>query len=157
VSDIDFSQFLHQIQFCRDHNTDLIIAQLHWGMEHEYYPRPEQVEVAHHLAEMGVDIVVGHHPHLVQPMECYRTRRDPDRLVPIFYSLGNLVTPFSHPDFRRSAVARVIATKGTTPDGKTRTYIRKADVTEVFLQIDETNRTLRLRAKSDCYDTGSKI
>lgn len=145
--EIDFTQIERQIRFCREGKVDIVIAQLHWGMEHEYFPRPEQLEVAHHLAEMGFDIVIGHHPHVIQPMECYRTRRDPDRVVPIFYSLGNLVTPFSHPAFRLSGVARIELAKGACRDGATRTYVTNAETIEVFQEVDEENETIRLTRK----------
>jgi poly-gamma-glutamate synthesis protein (capsule biosynthesis protein) len=144
LGEVDFSRIEAQIRFAREKKVDAIIAQLHWGLEHEYYPRPEQLEVARHLAELGVDILIGHHPHLIQPMECYRTRRDPDRVVPIFYSLGNLTTPFSHPAFRRSAVARVRLAKGTARDGSTRAYVKSAGMLEVYQEIDEGNQKLRL-------------
>ena len=119
-------------------------SQLHWGLEHEAYPRPRQLDVAHHLAEMGFDIILGHHPRVVQPMEAYRTRRDPDRVVPIFYSLGNLVNPFSHPAFRVGGVARIELAKGVCPDGATRTYVERASRAETFQEIDERRRTPRI-------------
>ncbi|MGK5083231.1 CapA family protein [Bdellovibrionota bacterium FG-1] len=146
---IDFTRIERQIQYCRENQVDLIVAQLHWGLEHESYPRPEQLEVAHVLAEKGVDILIGHHPHVIQPMECYRTRRDPDRVVPIYYSLGNLITPFSHPAFRRSDVARITVAKGTNRDGVTRTYVRSAERVEVFQEIDEKNGKIRLVAHGE--------
>ena len=136
VRDIDFGQFERQIQHSRWHAADIVVALLHWGMEHEYYPRPEQLDVARHLAEIGVDVIIGHHPHVVQPMECYRTRREPARIVPVYYSLGNLITPFSHPAFRLSAVARITLVKGTCSDGSVRTYVAHADSNLVFQEID---------------------
>ncbi len=142
VEEIDFTQLGRQIEFCRKNQVDLVVAQLHWGLEHEYYPRPEQIELGHHLAEMGFDIIIGHHPHVVQPMECYRTQRDPDRVVPIFYSLGNLITPFSDPRFRESAVAQLKVAKGTCRDGKSRTYVQDAHRVTVFLEMDEKKQKL---------------
>jgi len=144
VGEIDFTQFEKQIRFCRNRNVDAIVATLHWGMEHEYYPRPDQLDVAHHLAELGIDIIFGHHPHVLQPMEWYRTKRDPERIVPIYYSLGNLVTPFSAPAFRLSGVAGVTLTKGITHDGSSRTYVKHADRIDVFQEIDDENETIHL-------------
>lgn len=123
----------------------MAIAHLHWGMEHEFYPRVAQVELARHLAELGFDVILGHHPHVVQPMECYRTRRDPDRVVPIYYSLGNLVNPFSAPYLCRSFVARITLAKGTRPDGALRTYVREARTIEIVQEADVEGETLRLR------------
>jgi poly-gamma-glutamate synthesis protein (capsule biosynthesis protein) len=51
--------------------------------------------------------VIGHHPHVPQPVEIYRPAADPTRAVPILYSLGNLSTLFSHPAMVLSLVARM--------------------------------------------------
>lgn len=118
---VDWSSHERQLARCRDAQVDFVVARLHSGMEHELYPRPSQVEVAHHLAETGVDAIFGHHAHVIQPADYYRTRRDPGRVVPIFYSLGKLVTPFSAPFLCKSLVARLALVKGRTTDGATRT------------------------------------
>lgn len=143
-SDADLSLLRAQLDHCEEAGVDFAIAQLHWGLEFELYPRPEQLEMAHHLAELGVDVVFGHHPHVIQPVEYYRTRRDPDRVVPIFYSLGNLTNPFSAPIFCKSDVARVRIAKGTTSNGAERTYVRDASATTVVQIADEARRQLRL-------------
>jgi poly-gamma-glutamate synthesis protein (capsule biosynthesis protein) len=70
-------------------NVDFIVVQLHWGMEFEMYPRPEQLEVAHHIAELGADAIIGHHPHVLQPVEVYHGK-------PILYSLGNYCHDMDH-------------------------------------------------------------
>jgi poly-gamma-glutamate synthesis protein (capsule biosynthesis protein) len=142
---IDFGAIEAQLRFCREARADFVVAQLHWGMEHEHYPRPAQLTVAHHLAELGVDLIVGHHPHVIQPVEHYRTARDRNRIVPIYYSLGNLVNPFSHPIFRRGAVARVRLAKGQLPDGTVRTYVRDATTVELEQTMDHERRRLELR------------
>jgi poly-gamma-glutamate synthesis protein (capsule biosynthesis protein) len=144
VGEIDLSLMRRQIQWCRDHEVDLIVGHLHWGLEHEYYPRPEQLLMAHELAELGLDIVIGHHPHVLQPMEHYRTRRDPERVVPIYYSLGNLVNPFTHAAFRLGGIARITVAKGRTADGNARTYVREAGCATVFQEIDRERKRLRL-------------
>ena len=141
---VDFGLFEAQLAACRDARVDLVIGHLHWGMEHELYPRPEQLGVAHHLAELGVDVVIGHHPHVVQPLELYRTQRDPDRLVPIFYSLGNLVNPFRHPTFRRGGLAELRVARGRVPSGAVRTYVESARLREVFQHVDDDHERLRL-------------
>ena len=123
-SEVDFTQLEEQLAHGRRAGVDFVIAQLHWGMEYELYPRPEQVELAHHLADLGVDAIVGHHPHVLQPVEHYRTRRDPDRVVPVFYSLGNLTNPFSAPYLCRSGVARIELARGTA-GGRKRAHLRE--------------------------------
>jgi len=61
---------------------DYIIFSLHWGHEYVTIPSPEQVEMAHELIGSGVSVIIGHHPHVVQPVEKYNGGI-------ILYSIGN--------------------------------------------------------------------
>ncbi len=70
--------------------ADAVIVSLHWGDEYQQQPRAEDVELAHQLADAGATIVVGHHPHVLQPIELYR--RADGRASVIAYSLGNFVS-----------------------------------------------------------------
>lgn len=62
----------------------LVMVSLHWGIEIDQYPRPDQIQTAHALIDAGADVVIGHHPHVPQGIEIYHGR-------PIFYSLGNAI------------------------------------------------------------------
>ena len=59
---------------------------LHWGNEKETLPTPYQVALGRAFVDAGADLVLGHHPHVLQGAEIYRGK-------PIFHSLGNLVSP----------------------------------------------------------------
>lgn len=65
-------------------NSDMIIANVHWGEEYATEPNARQLELAHYLIDSGIDAIIGHHPHVVQPVEIYKDK-------PIFYSLGNFI------------------------------------------------------------------
>ena len=67
---------------CRAAGCDLVIAYLHWGWEYRSAPEGWMVDFAHRLAELGCDMVVGSHPHILQGTENCEG-------VPICYSLGN--------------------------------------------------------------------
>jgi poly-gamma-glutamate synthesis protein (capsule biosynthesis protein) len=69
---------------------DLLVVSIHWGIEYATAPRPEDVELAHKMLDAGASVVVGHHPHVLQPMETYRTQDGRDTLI--FYSLGNFLS-----------------------------------------------------------------
>lgn len=140
----DFNQIIQQIKYCKEKNVDFIIAHLHWGLEHEFYPTPEQLEVAHYLCELGVDAIIGHHPHVIQPMEFYRTRRDPSRVIPIYYSLGNLINAFSAYHLTISAVAKLSLIKVILADGSKQVYVNHAEQIQVQQVIDEKNKCIRL-------------
>ena len=53
-------------------------------------PRPEDVETAHKMLEAGASVIVGHHPHVLQQVETYRTTDGRDTVI--FYSLGNFLS-----------------------------------------------------------------
>lgn len=63
--------------------VDKIICSIHWGEDYSFYPTKQQVTIARMLVDEGVDIVMGHHPHTIQPYERYKNGI-------IFYSLGGL-------------------------------------------------------------------
>jgi hypothetical protein len=65
-------------------HADLIVCLVHWGIENSERITDEQRELARWLIDRGVDLVVGSHPHCVQPLDFYHG-------CPIAYSLGNLV------------------------------------------------------------------
>ena len=148
VDQIDFSVLQRQLASCALAGADFVVAQLHWGMEFELYPRPEQLEVAHRIAELGADAIIGHHPHVVQPFECYRTRRDPDRWVPIYYSLGNLTMPLGPAFTWHSGVARLDLVKGTDAGGRVRTYVRAARLEHVEQVVDPRTRTIAVQPRA---------
>jgi len=61
-----------------------VVVILHWGVEYAATPLPDQRYAAHKLIDAGADAIIGHHPHIVQPVEIYKGKY-------IFYSLGNFV------------------------------------------------------------------
>lgn len=67
---------------CREADCSLVLAYIHWGWEYRYTPETWMVTLAHDLADLGCDMVIGSHAHVLQPVETYNG-------VPIFYGLGN--------------------------------------------------------------------
>jgi poly-gamma-glutamate synthesis protein (capsule biosynthesis protein) len=120
----------NQIAYCREQGCDVIIASLHWGYEYEFFPRQHQVEMAHAIVEAGVDVIVAHHAHVLQPVEYYRPQRDPGRTAVIAYSLGNLTTSFSAPHLVLSGVLNLTVVKGHV-DGEEKTVVREAQLIPV--------------------------
>jgi hypothetical protein len=70
--------------FAAASSSDIQVAYIHWGVEYEPYHDPAQERIAKRLIGLGADIVIGHHPHVVQDIARY------DHAL-VFYSLGNLV------------------------------------------------------------------
>ncbi|MCZ8116201.1 CapA family protein [Silanimonas sp.] len=132
VPDPDVSGIEAQVRACREAGCDLVFVSLHWGLEFELYPHPDQLRWAHRFAEAGADAVIGHHPHVPQPVEIYRPASDPSRAVPILYSLGNLTSLISHPSNVASLVARLRLSTGML-GGMRRTLVTGVDLTPVVL------------------------
>lgn len=64
--------------------ADYVVVNIHWGEEYERISNKKQRDRAHWLIDKGVDVVIGHHPHVIEEMEIYKDK-------PIFYSLGNFI------------------------------------------------------------------
>ncbi len=67
-----------------DELCDVLFVSAHWGIEYSYQISEEQEDFAHRLCDNGADIILGHHPHVLQPIESYNGSI-------IFYSLGNFL------------------------------------------------------------------
>jgi poly-gamma-glutamate capsule biosynthesis protein CapA/YwtB (metallophosphatase superfamily) len=132
--DPDLHSLKQQIDWCKREGCDFIIASLHWGFEFEFFPRKRQIEAARELVEYGADAILCHHPHVIQPVEYYRTRRDPARVAVIAYSLGSLTWGFTAPHIALSLLLNLTLTKGALR-GQERTYIEKACVTPIFRSV----------------------
>ncbi len=76
-----FKEIKKQIERYKSPNT-IVIVNLHWGVERAVKPSQWQIDTAHELADAGADLIVGHHPHVLQGIEKYKG-------VYIAYSLGN--------------------------------------------------------------------
>lgn len=66
----------------KQNGAQLIIVQAHWGIESQNYPTSDQISLAHKAIDLGADLVIGHHPHVLQGVECYKGKM-------IAYSIGN--------------------------------------------------------------------
>lgn len=67
-----------------DPQVDVLLISFHWGNEYQVKPSSAQVQLGHQAINSGADIIIGHHPHVTQPVEEYQGK-------PIFYSLGNFI------------------------------------------------------------------
>lgn len=80
---IDCKQdLLDNIASLKEQGAQIIIVSFHWGQEKENVPSDVQIELAHAAVDNGADLVLGHHPHVLQGIEEYKGKN-------IVYSLGN--------------------------------------------------------------------
>ena len=115
--------------------VDWILAILHWSDEEFSYPMPEDREIADKLVQMGVDLIIGHHPHVVRGVDIIQGS-------PVFYSLGNYFfsnfrdasgCSISHqaPRNREALGVELIFNKGKKPRYQLHSFFQKRNRTIV--------------------------
>ena len=100
---------LAEIRGIREEYDGFIVLSLHWGLEYLDYPSPDQLSLGRLLIDAGVDVIVGHHPHVLQPYEYYNNGL-------IIYSLGNFVFDLWHPETKVTAIANIVLREGKKPE-----------------------------------------
>ncbi|MBT3342801.1 MAG: CapA family protein [Gemmatimonadetes bacterium] len=85
IAELDEARVLTAVESTRS-QVDALIVSVHWGKEYICVPPPSSVRFARKLIDAGVRVVVGHHPHIIQPVESYGQGV-------ICYSLGNFLFP----------------------------------------------------------------
>ncbi|MBD3384487.1 CapA family protein [candidate division KSB1 bacterium] len=87
-----------------DERADIIVVSFHWGQEKRSTPKSYQTYFAHRAIDFGADLVLGHHPHVLQGIEIYHNRL-------IAYSLGNYIFGSFSYTARTSMILRVFVDK----------------------------------------------
>jgi len=146
-----------QIDDCKSQNCDFIIANIHSGFEFEMFPRDCQIDMARELAEYGVDLILGNHPHVIQPVEYISIKRDNGRIVPVAHSLGSVTWGHTAEHLVLSLIQNFTITKGTL-DGKEITLVERAETTPIFRSVTYPNGepVTRLEKLSDHVDGRSQ-
>ncbi len=118
--------------------VDLMVVNIHWGVEYEHLPRKHQRDMAIILSRAGADMIIGHHPHVTQGIEFVGN-------VPVFYSLGNFIfdQAFSEEVRQGYAVAVVWDVQKGFVTGSIDLHPYRADsYVPYWLADDERNRRL---------------
>ncbi len=111
--EVDSVNYIHDdlikedIKEAKDNGADFVIVYPHWEIEYESYPIQETVERGHKMIDWGADLVIGNHPHVVQPVEKYTT--DDGREGLIAYALGNFVSMQSLESFGDARVEQSLS------------------------------------------------
>lgn len=94
VNRIDANAIKNDIAAAQLQNADLIIVFFHWGTECVNYENAYQQQWAQTAANLGADLIIGAHPHVVQPIKTVKTTRadGTEAIVPVVYSLGNFIS-----------------------------------------------------------------
>lgn len=105
VDYIDHDKIRHDIIAARNGGAEIVSVCVHWGDEYRLLPNKAQRDLADWLTELEVDMIIGNHPHVVQPMEM-RTSSS-GRPVLLAYSLGNLISNMKTTDTRGGTMVTV--------------------------------------------------
>lgn len=92
----DPDQIINEIKIARN-ACEILVLSLHWGYEYIKLPSPKQIHLAHQFVDAGADLIIGHHPHVLQGIECYNNKL-------IIYSLGNFVFDMWQRKMREGAI-----------------------------------------------------
>lgn len=129
----DAQKLRDRVQAMRAENPDLLIFFMHWGQEYHKQADQWQEFYAQVLANEGVDLVIGGHPHVVQPLVSIPANNDAGQMI-CYYSLGNFISN-QQPDTGNSegraeegAMARVLVAKSSG-----RTQIKLADYIPLYM------------------------
>ncbi len=85
--------------------SDLVIVSFHWGKEYSEVPSDYQIRIAHQAIDAGADLIIGHHPHVLQGIEFYKEK-------PILYSLGNFIFDQAFGNTRKGIILKCIFSDG---------------------------------------------
>ena len=131
VNLIDKNLIKKQIDQAKSEGADMIVACMHWGTEYKTSANSEQKELADYLFKNGVDIILGNHPHVLEPMEKKTITLDDGTTKDVFvvYALGNFTADQRDEITRDSAILNLNITKNV--DGKI--SINKVDYVPIYM------------------------
>lgn len=117
VALIDRDRIAREMKKTRAAGAELLVVTLHWGVEYNQIENETQRELAQFIADNGADLIIGAHPHVVQPMKVVHNARE-NKDVLIVYSLGNFLSNMDDTNCRGGALVRTRLVRGQ--DGKMR-------------------------------------
>ena len=105
VSYIDRDAIKKEIKASRDAGAELVAVCIHWGNEYQLHEHATQRDLADFMLAEEVDMIIGGHPHVVQPMVIKETPSG--KKVPVVYSLGNFISNMTTKDTQGGALVYV--------------------------------------------------
>ena len=110
VNYYDADQVKKDVERLRN-KVDLLMVAMHWGEEYTHTPNSNQKEIAEYLASLGVDIIIGHHPHVIQPIDFIGNTM-------VIYSLGNFIASQKGEVAKHTGLMASVKVHKTTVNGK---------------------------------------
>jgi poly-gamma-glutamate synthesis protein (capsule biosynthesis protein) len=149
VNMLDKSEMKKDIKKAKE-QADFVIVFPHWGTEYAYEPNNTQEELAQFFAEEGVDLVIGTHPHVLQPVTWIVS--DSGHPMLLYYSLGNYVSCQKEAPRMLGGMAQITITKENEV-----TYISNAGITPIVTHYEFTKDSSYKVYKLDDYTVDKAI
>lgn len=124
---IDREKMAREIKSCRQKGAEIVVVAIHWGIEYVLLENANQRSIADFLIDQGVDLIIGSHPHVIQPMKIIKNEKE-NKDVLVVYSLGNFISNMKTGDTRGGALVRARIERDK--NGKAR--LKKADYDTFF-------------------------
>jgi len=106
--------------------SDIVIVLCHWGDEYKLINNKEQQNLAHEFIDTGADLIIGGHPHVIQPSEIYNGKT-------IYYSLGNFIFDQYFSEDVRNGLGVAVKIDKTT---------KQLEFTEKYFYLDNNGQTI---------------
>lgn len=133
VNLIDEEQILEDISNLEP-KTDFIVVSMHFGNEYQPLPSDEQIHLSELLTNHGADVIIGHHPHVLQPVDWISTDEGDDKFVA--YSLGNFLSGQKGTDRLIGAIMQIKLTKTIQPNLETSHLVSEAKMMPTYNQYE---------------------
>lgn len=117
VALIDKNKMKKEIDLSREKGAEIVVVTIHWGIEYVLLQNKTQEGIADFLVDAGADMIIGGHPHVIQPMKVVRNEKE-NKDVLVVYSLGNFISNMNTADTRGGAM--VWTTLSRDENGKAR-------------------------------------
>lgn len=156
---IDKDLIKKHIELAKQGNPDLICVSMHWGVEYRTTPTDEQKELADFLFKNGADVILGNHPHVLEPMEKRKITLDDgtEKDGFVIYSLGNFISGQVKEYTRDTAILNITITK----NGETgKITIDNTSYTPLYMYKGTTStkayKLLDINSCISAYDAGAQ-
>ncbi len=158
---IDEDFMLQQIQQAKNEGAELIVVSMHWGIEYQTTQNAEQERLAEFLIKNDVDIILGCHPHVLQPMKMLKVQSEDgsEKEGLVIYSQGNFFSNQSKVNTQNTAIFNIEVKK----DGITNEVtVQKVTYAPIFVNIkprgaEDRYELLDLNEIIASYESGEQV
>ncbi len=144
VSLIDQKKIIADIKKAQAEKVDIITVILHQGSEYQRLPNEEQKTLVKNLVNEGADLILGSHPHVVQPYEIFEIKEENGKIrkAVAIYSMGNFIA-YQIGNYKDLGVIFKVKIKKHFPDGETE--ITEVEAIPTYIQNYNLNNRLNFR------------